>query len=236
MILYIYKLLVFNFNKCSTRITIKMINYKGIIKARIVEARFALSGKIANVNHYAGDVIKKWGIIASLDRKILQTELESELNDYEKVRADFEVFAQKNPNPTEEIEKYLKTQKQALLNMSVKDVEVAKAKLDMADLFSPVEGIVLDDSGLVPGLYITPASSVIKIIDTNSYYFEIEIDQKEIPHFRDSKEVTVKLEGIESDIKAKSLPVMSDGKKFLVNIPLTENKDLLIGINGQANF
>ena len=210
--------------------------YKGEIKARVVEIRFALSGKISNVAKHAGDAVKKWGLIASLDRKILQTELDAKLADYEKVRADFEIFGQKNPNPTEMVDKYLKTEKNADLTGSVKAVELVKARLDQADLFSPVDGTILDDSGIVPGLYVTPANSSVKIIDTSSYYFEIEIEQKDIPDFTESKKCEIVISGLKEKILAESRPVLPDGKRFLINIPITNTQGIFLGLNGKASF
>ena len=69
--------------------------FKGEVKARIVETRFALSGKITGVSKHTGDTVKKWNLIASLDRKILQMELDRQLSDFEKVRADWDGFTQK---------------------------------------------------------------------------------------------------------------------------------------------
>jgi len=115
-------------------------SFKGAIKARIVSARFATSGKIASIKKHTGDSVKKGEILASLDTKILQTGLDRQLADYEKVRADFEIFSQKYPDPTEAIDKYLKTEKQASLNASVKDVELAKWLLDQTTLFHLLMG------------------------------------------------------------------------------------------------
>jgi multidrug resistance efflux pump len=210
------------------------VNFDGEIKARVVEIRFALSGKIASVSKHTGDAVKKWNLVASLDRKNLQTELDKQLSDYEKVRADWEIFGQKNPNPTEAIDKYLKTEKNAGLNVSVKEVELAKARLDQADLFSPVDGIIIEDSGIVPGLYVTPASGSIKIIDTSSYYFEFEIDQKNIHDFAKPRKCKVEIEVIKGTIDAETGQVFSDGKKFCLRIPITSSDGYLLGMKGKA--
>jgi multidrug resistance efflux pump len=209
--------------------------FKGEVKARIVDTRFALSGKIAGVSKYTGDTVKKWNLIASLDRKILQMELDRQLADYEKVRADFDGFAKKYPDPQDD-NKYTKAEKQAALNASVKDVELAKANLDQCDLFSPVDGTVLDDSGIIPGLYVTPAGGSVRIVDTSSYYFEIEAEQKDIPYFSEPKKCKVEITGLKEKITAESKPAFSDGKKFLVQIPITDSKEILLGLNGKANF
>jgi multidrug resistance efflux pump len=179
------------------------MDYEGVVKARIISARFAISGKVQEVNKHAGNKVAKGELIATLDRKILQAQLDKELADYEKIRADFEIFASKYPNPTEETDKYLKKEKQATLKASVKDVELAKAVLDQCDMFSPAEGIIMDDSGITPGVYITPAGSEVKIIDTNSYYVEMEIEQKDIANFRQQKEARVTIEGIDGELLVK---------------------------------
>lgn len=212
-----------------------MGSIEGIIKARVVDARFALSGKIVNVQKHTGDLVKKWDLIASLDRKILQMELDKELSDYEKVRADFDGFAKKYPDPQDD-NKYTKAEKQASLNASVKSVELAKAKLDEVNLFSPVDGIIIDDSGIVPSLYTTPAGSTVKIVDTSSYYFEIEIEQKDIPDFLEPKKCKLEIVGVKEKILGESKKIFSDGKKFLIQVPIANNPEVFLGLNGKANF
>src|SRR3989339_895894 len=111
-----------------------MTPYIGLAMADIIELRFPFSGLVANLNKKLGDSVKKGEIIASLTRTTLQSELDRQLAEYEKVRADFEIFALQNPDPSDDISKYQKTARQAQLNASVKYVEIAKAKLDLVDL------------------------------------------------------------------------------------------------------
>jgi multidrug resistance efflux pump len=210
-------------------------NYDGEIKARIVEIRFALSGKISNVSKHPGDSVKKWDLVASLDRKILQIELDQQLADYEKVRADWEGFTKKYPDPQDD-NKYTKAEKQATLNNSVKEVELAKTKLDQTDLFTPVEGTIVDDSGIVPGLFVTPASGSIKIIDVNSLYFEFELEQKDLQGFSESRKCEIELLGVKEKINGETRPVYSDAKKFLVRVNIPSIKEILIGMKGSVSF
>lgn len=213
-----------------------MKTYQGEVKARIIEARFALSGKIASAGKKLGDKVAKWDLIASLDRKILQTELDRQLADFEKTRADFEIFAGKVGEPTDQVNKYLKVEKQAELNASVKEVELAKARLDQCDLFSPVNGIIIDDSGLAPGLNIAPAGSAVKIVDTDCLYFEIQITQKEVKDFESPRKCEVEIEGMKEKISSASSPVHSDGKSFTVALPLPASSKVLLGMKGKAKF
>ena len=80
-----------------------MTTFKGVVKARIIDARFATSGKVSVVKKFTGDTVKKGDLLSSLERKTAQATLDRELADFERVRADFEIFNQKNPNPTEAI-------------------------------------------------------------------------------------------------------------------------------------
>jgi multidrug resistance efflux pump len=204
----------------------------GMVDARIVDVRFSASGRVLRVNKYAGDTIHKGELVASLDRKILQTQLDRQLADYEKTRADFEIFAAKYPDPKDQMEKYLKAEKQAVLNASVKDVEISKALLDACDLYSPVDGIVLEDSSMIPGINVTPAGGSFKIIDSSSYHLKVEIEQKDLGSFINPRQVKITIEGIEGEhAGCTSLP-FSDGKKLFVKIPIAGASRFLLGMVG----
>ncbi len=213
-----------------------MTTFKGVVKARIVDVRFATSGKIVSVKKFTGDTVRKGNLLASLDRKVAQTTLDRELADFEKVRADFEIFNQKNPSPTEAIDKYLKTEKQAMLNAAVKSVELAKAAVDSCDLFSPVGGVVMDDSNVVPGINITPASSSFKIIDSSSYYVEVEIGEKDIKSFKEEKEAKVKITSLGMELKGKTTKVLSDGKKLYVRAVISDSQEIPLGLTATVGF
>lgn len=191
-----------------------------------------LQERLLLLKKFTGDTVKKGDHIASLERKVPQATLDRELADFERVRADFEIFNQKNPNPTEEIDKYLKVEKQAALNASVKNVELAKAVLDQCDLYSPVDGVVMDDSSVVAGLNITPASSSFKIIDSSSYYVEVEIKEKDFEKFQKPCDVTVEVKGIGKTLKSQTSPILSDSKKFYIRVPISSD-GLLIDLSAE---
>ncbi|MEK7155084.1 MAG: hypothetical protein AAB697_03075 [Patescibacteria group bacterium] len=64
---------------------------------------------------------------------------------------------------------------QAQLDVSVKEVEIAKLRLDQADLVSPINGMVTDDGGNRPGLNVSPASNAFLVMDMDSMRLEIEV-------------------------------------------------------------
>jgi multidrug resistance efflux pump len=208
----------------------------GIVNARVVEARFALSGKTLIVKKFSGDIVQKGELIASLDRKVLQAQLERQLADYEKIRADFEIFSGKIGGSVTEVDKYLKTEKQAMLNASVKEVEISKFLLDSCDLFSPVNGIIMDDSSVVAGLNVTPSGSIYKIIDSSSYYLKILLNQNDLGGFQGPREVKINLQGFNEEITSRSTLPYWDGKNIFVNADIPANSLVLIGLTGTVTF
>lgn len=209
--------------------------FHGIVKAKIIEARFAVSGKVSTVNKKRGDKVKKGELIASIDRRIFQTELDKQLADFEKTRAEFEIFNLKKGEPDNDIDKYLKTQKQAELDVSVKEVELAKARLDQADLFSPITGIIIDDSNIVGSIFITSASSPYKIQDDNGFYIEIEVDVDNLPLFLTPREVTVNIPMVNYNARATTKTLITKEKAgFLVEIPLPYIPSLISGMQADV--
>lgn len=212
--------------------------YQGEIKAKIFELRFASSGKVSAVFKKKGDLVKKGEVIASLDRKILQAQLDRQLADFERVRAEFEIFNLQKGEPSDDVTKYLKVQKQAQLNASVKEVESAKASLDQMDMFSPVEGIIIDDSNLVVGLYVTPSSNPVKVLETASFFFEFEIEQVDLNSFIEPKPITIRLTGLNREIAGNTRKIIPSEKakagKYLVEVNLQNKSGLLLGMQGET--
>lgn len=54
-----------------------------------VELKFPVSGKLVNVAVKKNDQVKKWGHIASIDKKELQKDMDRSLRDYSIQRWDF---------------------------------------------------------------------------------------------------------------------------------------------------
>lgn len=211
-------------------------SYQGTIAADIIEVRFAYSGKVARVNKRRGDRVKQGEVLASLDRTVWQKELEVQLAQYEKVRADFEIFAQKNPQPGDDITKYLKTAEQAGLNAAVKEVELAKMRVDMADLTSPVNGVVVEDGDNRTGLYVTPASNAYRVLDGDSLRLAVELEPEEAAGTPGAREVKVSAGGREVTGKTRLPYPMPSGKKYTLEVSLTDTSGLTPGMPGEVQL
>ena len=215
----------------------RMATFQGVVVADICEARFALSGTIAKVQKRIGDSVKRGEILASLDRKLLQTELDRQLADYEKTRAEFEIFQRKNPGEQSDIEKFTKDARQAALNAAVKDVELAKYRLDQADLASPVNGVIADMSGLAPGLFVTPSGSPISIANKESIRFVFDVHQEQIMQFLSSVHVRVRIHAINKEVDGNTaVPAVGKDGIFPIVCYLDDTNGLVPGMKGEATI
>jgi len=198
------------------------LTVQGVVQADIVEARFPFSGQIALVVKKVGNLVHKGNLLAALDKKYLQAELDHQLSQYEQVRAQFEIFDRKNPNPSDDILKFQKSIEQSQLNASVKEVELSKMRLDQTSLISPVSGLIVDDGSCRVGQYITPASSAYKILDQESYFVRVELDYAKFKYFSVTRPATVKIKDIPEKFESlSSLPLPGPKNKFVILFRLT---------------
>lgn len=212
-----------------------MAQFSGSVVAEICEARFAFSGKVASVKKRSGDSVERGEVIATLDRAILQAELERQLADYEKVRAEFDTYTKKSSDSTDDASKFARQARQALLNASVKDVELAKYRVDQADLLSPVDGTIQNLEGLSVGQYIAPSSSAVKIISTHTLQFIFEVNQGDLRGFLSPVKIKIRLHGIDKEYYGMTRkPVSGVNGTFPIAVDLEEISDLIPGLQGEV--
>jgi hypothetical protein len=219
-----------------------MTPYLGLAMADVLDLRFPFSGSVAQVNHPVGAAVKKGDVICSLTRAPLQAELDRQLADYERVRAEFEMFSLQNPNPTDDFTKYQKTIKQSQLNVSVKDVELAKFRLDLVDLVSPVNALIAGLGGLVPGVYITPSANPVTLIQLDTLRFQIEVGSHDAPLFSSERKAQITIGPQAKKVSGVSRPaaitLLSKAPYFtyLVDIIPDDFLDVLPGMEGSIDF
>ena len=210
-------------------------HFEGRLAAEIVEVRFAFSGKVVQVAKKTGDRVSCGTLLASLDTKVLQMELDRELADYERTRADFEISNIRSKDQQSDVTKYEQTRAQALLNASVKAVELVKYRMDQSRLLSPVDGVVLTDSGLRAGLSVTPGSYGFEIFDWETMHLAIELEWEKIGMFTEGAEVALVIAGKEP-LKGTILPLMPHAKKdvCLVRVKPQATDGLWPGMKGEV--
>lgn len=198
-----------------------MKSFEGKVVGKIYEVRFAFSGQVSWVGKSTGEKVTKGEHLASLDTKTLQTDLDRQLADYERIRAEFDTS------------KNIKTQSN--LNVSVKDVETAKQKLDQVNLFSPVDGVIIESENLIAGLNVTPANSAIKILDLNSLSFVFQVNQDNLEKFFKSTKIKIKFNKPKVELEAQTSPVSyGQNGKFEVTVKIDKTENLIPGLTGEA--
>ncbi len=122
---------------------------------------------------------------------------------------------------------------QADLDASVRDVELAKYKLDQTDLYAPCNGQIIDLGGNIVGLNVTPSANAIKIIK-NELVFRLEIKAEDVHLFNNpGVELPIDFPKIGKKIFAKaSLPRPNDDFEYFVDFAITDNKDIWVGLEG----
>lgn len=207
------------------------LTVRGVLQADLVEARFPFSGQVILVVKKTGNSVHKGNLLAALDKRLLQADLNRQLSQYEQVRAQFEIFGRKNPNPGDDILKFQKTIEQSQLNASVNEVELAKLRLDQTSLVSPVTGVIIDDGSCRVGQYITPASSAYKILDQESFFVRAELDFSKFKYFSASHPAKIKIRDIKEVFDSmSSLPLPNPSGKFVILFKLTSSIEHLTSL------
>ena len=156
-----------------------------------VSLRFQTSGLLTWVGVKEGDYVKKYQVLASLDKKELQNSMSKLLNTYSKTRWDFEQAQDDNKNwqtngMTDEARASVKRtldKHQFDLNNSVLSVESQALAMKYANLWSPIEGVVTSIDAPVAGQNITPATATFEVINPKSIIFSAKADQTEVVSF-----------------------------------------------------
>jgi multidrug efflux pump subunit AcrA (membrane-fusion protein) len=188
--------------------------FAGQILGRTVEVRFAFSGKLVALRKDIGNNVNKGEVLASLDRKLLQLELDQKLADHMVIRNK-------------------KVLVQADLDASVRDVEQAKYKLDQVDLISPIAGIILDDGGCKINMNITPSANGFVILDTQSIVFRATIKSEDVNKFANTVSLPVDFVSIGKKVFGmSSLPKLLSNLNWVVDLKMDDLKDLPIGLDG----
>ncbi|MDP1743335.1 MAG: hypothetical protein Q8L51_00940 [Candidatus Amesbacteria bacterium] len=192
-----------------------MVNkFPGTMWGRTIEVRFAFSGKLVALRKNISDNVNKGEVLASLDRKLLQLELDQKLADHMVIRNK-------------------KVLVQADLDASVRDVEQAKYKLDQVDLITPITGIVLDDGGCKINMNITPSANSFVILDTASVVFRAQIKPEDVNKFANPVSLPVDFPSIGKKVFGMaSIPKLLINLDWIMDLKLDDYKDLPIGIDG----
>jgi len=205
-----------------------------ITASEIAYLKFQISGKLASVNCSVNSVVKKGQLLTTLNKTELQAYLDRALKQYDLERALFD------EKQKESLAEYEKRRYQDSLDISVKNVELAKANLDATDLYSSIEGIIAAMDLCRAGENITPAGFVITVVNPKTFFFQAELPEENLNQASIGQAMKVTLKAFpdktfEGKVEKIGLLPFKEGL-FPVAIVLTETDGLRIGLTGQASF
>src|SRR3989344_3597350 len=148
-----------------------------VVSNNLISLRFPEGGKLISLSCHSGQIVKKGDPLAALDPKPIQAQLEIELADFRRTRAEFDQLTRQLPVPKTEDEKTKKEIAQSKLDVAVKSVEKYKHALDSLTLICPVDAVILAADSLAPGVNITPGSYPIVLADLASAVFEALVSE-----------------------------------------------------------
>lgn len=210
--------------------------------------QFQTSGRLAWVGVKEGDRIQKFQAIASLDKQELQKQLQKELNDYLISRWELEQTSDDIGywdhwfELSNETRRNLET-RQFNVDNSVIAVELANIALKNSTLYSPISGIVVEADSPLAGVNITPSQARFVVVDPESIYFSLEVDEEDVADINLGMPVEINFDafadsqqGIVSYVSF--VPVAATGSpKYEVKVSLNEeNSDLKfkLGMEGDG--
>ena len=209
---------------------------------------FQMPGKLTLIGIKEGDTVKKNQSLASLDTRDVQKNLEKQLNDYMKVRWDFEQTKDNNPDKalySDEIKRIVE-KSQFDLNNAVLDVEIQSLAKELSLLVSPISGIVTRVDTPHAGVNIKVTDSV-EIVNPDTLYFRVNADQTEVTKITSGMKGSILLDsypeeeisGVVEDVSFVP-DVNETGTVYIVKVKLesVNNSSLKyrIGMTGDITF
>lgn len=160
-----------------------------------VTLQFQTPGKLAWVGVKEGDYVEKYQGIAALDPITVQKQLGRYLNLYMKTRWDFEQTKDtyKNDIITDTIKRILE-KSQFDLNNSVLDVEIQNESVKLANLWTPIAGIVTHIDSPYAGVNVLPSQASFSVVNPESIYFSATADQTDVTKLKKGMKGTLKLD------------------------------------------
>ncbi len=229
------------------------LSLSGGVKAdEHVVLRFQTSGMLSWVGVKEGDRVKKYQGIASLDQRELKKTLQKSLNSFAKERNAFDQSKDDTQRigdqPIREAGDRLKRaleDAQYDLNSSILNVELNTISMQYANLWSPIDGIVIRADAKYAGVNITPASAEFEIVNPDTLYFSFVADQTEIIKLKEGtigeiefdaypeEKVTGPIYYIAYTPKQGETGVVYEGR---IRMPETSKDKYRYGMTGDINF
>jgi RND family efflux transporter MFP subunit len=225
----------------------KVLEVSGVIDAKEkANLRFAGGGKVVYLGAKEGDFVKKWQTIATIDRRVLQKQLQQDLNLYMKERWDWETTQDSSDYPLETIgTRRIIDKEQWDLNNEVLDVEIRDIAITNTVLSAPFSGILVSSPTNVTGVNLL-ATEGFELINPDTLIFRAAIDEADIAQITLEQPGEIFLDSFPDDPISSQINYIayrsnasSTGTVFVVELPIT-GESLLnkyrLGMNGDVEI
>jgi len=206
----------------------------------------AVSGKVVWVGVKSGEYVARGKAIATLDRERYEIALRQAQQDV--IAADAELAkVYDDITRTSGVETFdnriKRTAAEAKKNKAFDLVKLAERNLKDTTIVSPIAGTVVELS-VNAGDEILPTAEIAVVSQTGNIKFVAEVDEVDVVKVKKGQQALLTLDAYEgrtfdskvSEIGQKSITTSTGATAYEVNIILSEQQNLLLGMNGEASI
>jgi HlyD family secretion protein len=214
---------------------------------------FQTAGKLSWVGVKEGDTVKKGQFLAALDQRALKKSLQKELNTFAKNRLTLD---QSQQDTRDVVIGALSRDKQDALmrtaqgvqydvNNTILNVELDSLSLELANLYTPIAGIVTAIGVKDAGVNIIPTVATFTVVNPTSLYFSTQADQTDVVKLHDGMDGRITMDSypdtvVPASIKAIGFTPETDqtGTVYSVKMNLDEQSlsRFKLGMTGDVDF
>ncbi len=218
-----------------------------VASGRSASLRFLAGGLVTYIGPKAGDEVKQWQTLASIDSRQLQKVMEQKLNLYAIQRTTFDQTVDDNDNsiPGGELGETLKrilAKNQYQLENAVKDVEYQDLTLKLSRLSSPISGILIHAPIDTANVQVAPTDAWV-VVDPDSLYFSADLDETDLARVKLGQKVIITLDAFPDQEFESSIEHISYSPKetsvgttyeLKLSLPQDQLSSLRLGLNGTS--
>lgn len=211
------------------------------------DLKFKISGKLNYIGVKPGQKVTKGTLIASLDTRDLQNNLQQAYNtfvakDAAAKKAEDDVKDHSSDENFTQKEK--RTAAQTARDNAYDDIKAAQRALEDAFIYAPISGIVTK-ADPNPGQIVTVTDLITRIVDESEYVFESEVDESDIGTIKVGQKAIATLNSYPDKIfdatvsKITPTTETTDSGATVVIVKLALDKpeiNFVEGLNGQADI
>ena len=203
----------------------EIVNTVGTIKPdEEVDLAFETSGKIVNIYFKEGTKVKKGDLLAKINDRPLQAQLQKLL--VQKKLSEAKEFRQRSLLDKDAISQESYDQIQTELQATIADINLVTARISETEMRAPFDGYI-GLRYLSEGAYVTQSTKIARLVKMSPLKIEFAISEKYISEVKVGYPVTFKIDGIDKVFNAEVYAVDSkiDNLKQVVMRALYPNKN-----------